>query len=61
MEALPWDEWGGMRSSYEGTSGPSFDALIDDVAAACASADPDVVRALYESDGLRVPDPLLGS
>lgn len=61
VEALPWDEWGGMRSSYEGTSGPSFDALIDDVAAACASADPDVVRALYESDDLRVPHTLLGS
>jgi hypothetical protein len=32
---LPWDAWGPMEASYKGETGPDFDLLIDEVAAAC--------------------------
>ncbi|WP_433429056.1 transglutaminase-like domain-containing protein [Nonomuraea sp. CA-141351] len=56
MEMLPWDEWGRMAASYQGETGPDYDLLIDEVAAACAAADPDAVDRLYQSAELRVPD-----
>ncbi len=59
VETLPWDEWGRMRLSYGGKAGPAFDALIDDLAAVCASADPVHLRSAYASEDLSVPDELL--
>ncbi|MBF8193319.1 transglutaminase domain-containing protein [Nonomuraea sp. K274] len=59
METLPWDEWGRMAASYEGTTGPDYDLLIDEVAATCAAAAPDAVDRLYHSADLRVPDELV--
>jgi hypothetical protein len=59
VEMLPWDEWGRMTASYKGQTGADYDELIDDVAAACASADPDAVSGLYAADELRVPDALI--
>ena len=35
VEMLPWDAWGPMEASYKGETGPEFDRLIDEVAAAC--------------------------
>jgi hypothetical protein len=35
VEMLPWDAWGPMEASYKGDTGPEFDQLIDEVAAAC--------------------------
>ena len=32
LEMLPWDEWGPMADSYDGTTGTDFDELIDDLA-----------------------------
>lgn len=34
IEMLPWDEWGPMEDSYNDKTGPDFDRLIDDLAAA---------------------------
>ena len=47
LEMLPWDEWGPMHASYEGTAGDDFDRLMDDVAAATADPDPHDLRLLY--------------
>jgi transglutaminase superfamily protein len=58
-EMLPWDEWGRMTASYEGRTGPDYDALIDTVAAVCAAGDPGAVAALYASEDLTVPAALL--
>jgi hypothetical protein len=59
VEMLPWDEWGRMRVSYEGNTGLEFDALIDDVAAACASDDPSLLERTYAAEDLSVPTDLL--
>ena len=59
VEMLPWDEWGRMETSYQGTTGPEYDELIDRVAAACAAADPSAATALYAVSELRVPDTLV--
>ncbi|MFN8041149.1 MAG: transglutaminase-like domain-containing protein [Acidimicrobiales bacterium] len=40
VEVLPWDEWGPMTASYEGSTGDDFDALIDEVAAVTAADEP---------------------
>lgn len=32
VEMLPWDEWGQMQDSYNGTAGDDFDQLIDQLA-----------------------------
>ena len=29
LEMLPWDEWGRMTASYQGKTGPDYDALMD--------------------------------
>jgi hypothetical protein len=60
VEMLPWDSWGRLTASYKGETGADYDELIDDVAAACASADPAAVTGLYATDELRVPDALIG-
>jgi hypothetical protein len=57
VEMLPWDEWGPMRASYQGTTGPEFDDLIDQVADACASEDHAQIHDQYAK--FRVPDALL--
>lgn len=59
VEMLPWDEWGRMTASYKGETGADYDELIDDVAAACATADAAAVAGLYGADELRVPDTLI--
>jgi hypothetical protein len=48
IEMLPWDEWGPMAASYDGTAGDDFDELIDDLAAATSSSDLREVRRVYE-------------
>ncbi len=58
-EMLPWDEWSRMQPSYEGTSGPEFDRLIDQVADACASDDPSIIEQTYLAEDLSVPPELL--
>lgn len=60
VETLPWDEWGRMTRSYEGETDAAFDALIDEVAAACASGDPARVEETYAREDLRVPSALRG-
>lgn len=61
VEVLPWDEWGRMARSYEGSTGAEFDALIDEVAAACASDDLTRLEGTYATEDLRVPRALLGA
>jgi Transglutaminase-like superfamily len=55
VEVLPWDEWGRMPASYEGRTGPGYDALMDTIAATCASDDEAAVRDLYATEDLAVP------
>ena len=57
VEMLPWDEWGPMKASYDGETGPEFDEVIDEVAVVCASEDP--VRLAARYDTLRVPDAMI--
>jgi hypothetical protein len=59
VETLPWDEWGRMTASYQGETGPDYDALIDSVAEVCAGDDQAAVEARYGSEDLAVPDELL--
>jgi hypothetical protein len=59
VEMLPWDEWGRMQPSYKGETGADFDALIDTVAATCASNDLSAIRDLYNSEDLTVPPSLI--
>ncbi len=58
-EMLPWDEWGRMAESYRGETGPDFDALMDEIAAICASGDDSPVAACYARHELQVPAGLL--
>lgn len=58
VEMLPWDEWGRMTEAYEGTTGPDYDSLLDDVAAICAADDTAAIAAIYEHPDLTVPDSL---
>ncbi len=54
MELLPWDAWGLMEDlSVVGSDGDN--AVIDGVAAACASDDLDRVRAVYADERFTVP------
>ncbi len=55
VEVLPWDEWGRMTASYAGETGSDYDALIDAVAAACASDDDERIRSLYATEELEAP------
>jgi len=59
QEMLPWDEWGRMEESYRGETGADYDALVDEIAAACAADDPGAVASLYDREELRVPAGLL--
>jgi hypothetical protein len=59
VELLPWDEWGQMAAAYAGQTGPDYDQLIDEVAAACASDRPRRVADLYSRPELRVPAELI--
>lgn len=59
VEMLPWDEWGRMAASYAGQTGPDYDALLDTIAATCASNDTTALTQLYASEDLAVPEPLL--
>ncbi|RLP88832.1 MULTISPECIES: transglutaminase-like domain-containing protein [unclassified Micromonospora] len=61
LEMLPWDEWGRMDASYRGETGADYDALMDTVAAVCASDDLNAVADLYASAGadLEVPTDLV--
>jgi hypothetical protein len=54
-EMLPWDEWGRMKDSYNGATGPDYDELMDTIAATCASDDAAAIEALYDSEDLAVP------
>jgi len=57
VEMLPWDMWGPMEDSYEGRTGPDFDVLIDQLAAACGDHDePEMERI---SEQLAVPASLI--
>ncbi len=55
VEMLPWDHWGRMMESYDGSTGPEYDELMDRVAVACASNDPSAFRAQYAVEDLAVP------
>ncbi|WP_422934057.1 transglutaminase domain-containing protein [Sinomonas sp. P47F7] len=59
VETLPWDEWGRMTDAYAGRTGADYDALLDELAGVCATDDPAAVRALYDSEDLRVPEDLI--
>jgi hypothetical protein len=59
VEMLPWDEWGQMTAAYQGTAGPGYDELMDEVAAACASDSARPVTDLYARPELRVPAELI--
>ena len=59
VEVLPWDEWGRMPASYEGRTGPEYDALMDAIAATCASDDDAALRDLYATEDLAVPSALV--
>jgi hypothetical protein len=58
-ETLPWDEWGRMTASGQGTTGPDYDALMDRVAEVCAADDPAGITALYATEDFTVPADLL--
>jgi hypothetical protein len=60
LEMLPWDEWGRITDSFQGRTGPEYDALLDRVAAVCAKDDPVELAALYASEDLTVPAEMLG-
>lgn len=59
VEMLPWDEWGRMDSSYQGKTGPDYDALIDTISAVCPSDDHGAIADLYAREDLAVPAELL--
>jgi hypothetical protein len=59
LEMLPWDEWGRMDASYSGLTGPEYDALMDHVAAACASDQPDAISRVYGLEDLAVPEQMI--
>jgi hypothetical protein len=58
-EMLPWDEWGRMKASYQGQTGPEYDELMDQVAAVCAGGDAAELAAVYASQDLTVPAALI--
>jgi hypothetical protein len=57
IEMLPWDEWGPMEDSYNGTTGADFDVLIDQLAEACRGDDEHEQLRVYEQ--LAVPPSLI--
>ena len=54
---LPWDVWGPMEDSYDGTTGDDFDLLIDELATACGDHDERDLQRIYAQ--LTVPDALI--
>jgi hypothetical protein len=58
-EMLPWDEWGRMTESYEGETGPDYDALIDEIAAISAADDASAIAACFARAELQVPADLI--
>ena len=61
VEMLPWDEWGRMKQSYQGKTGPDYDELLDKVAAVCAADDTSEIVDLYSLDELRAPAGLMSN
>ncbi|MEY9889819.1 hypothetical protein ABIA31_003476 [Catenulispora sp. MAP5-51] len=59
VESLPWDEWGQMTEAYEGRTGDDYDALLDELAAACAGDDAEAIGELYRNPVFEVPAELL--
>ena len=59
VEMLPWDEWGRMKASYKGKTGPDYDELIDAIAAVCTTDDRGTAADLYASEDLAVPTAIL--
>lgn len=59
VELLPWDEWGRMAASYQGRTGPDYDALIDTIATVCAADDEGAIAGLYDSADLAAPAELV--
>jgi Transglutaminase-like superfamily len=59
VEMLNWDEWGRMVESYQGQTGPDYDALIDRVADVAAADDVAATRALYDTQDLAVPPAMI--
>ena len=59
VEMLPWDEWGRMDAAYRGETGPDYDDLLDNLAAACTADDSGAIASLYRHPDLRVPEALL--
>lgn len=59
VETLPWDEWGRMTDAYAGLTGEDYDALLDELAAVCASDDDRAVSELYRNPVFEVPAELL--
>ena len=59
VEVLPWDNWGRMEDSYDGKTGPDYDELIDQIAAACADPSPAAAESMYRIPELTVPAAML--
>jgi hypothetical protein len=59
VEMLPWDEWGRMDDSYHGRTGPDYDELMDVVANACRTDDPQLLSETYRSHDLAVPQSMI--
>ncbi|MEU7973849.1 transglutaminase domain-containing protein [Micromonospora sp. NPDC049089] len=59
VEMLPWDEWGRMDTSYQGKTGPEYDALIDKIAAVSATDNHGAIADLYVSEDFAVPAELM--
>jgi hypothetical protein len=55
VEVLPWDEWGRMKASYDGETGPGYDDLMDAIAGTCASDDEAAIQELYGTEDLAAP------
>ena len=57
-EMLPCDEWGPMTDSYDNKTGPEFDELMDQLAAATTNEDTTQLRRFYD-DHLSVPTSMI--
>jgi hypothetical protein len=57
IEMLPWDEWGPMEASYNNETGPDFDLLIDQLAAATNDLERSDLEPIY--DRLAVPESMV--
>ena len=57
VEMLPWDEWGPMEDSYNGTTGDDFDLLMDQLATAVRDERPADMERVYAE--LAVPESMI--